>query len=57
MNRKNAQKIGAINDLSIAAEFLMAALREIAAGAAPQDQKVREWVGRAARQIAPLAKT
>jgi len=46
---------GAINDLTIAAEFLMVALREITAGAAPDDQKVREWVGRAARQIAPLA--
>lgn len=46
---------GAINDLTIATEFLMVALREITAGAAPEHQKVREWVGRAARQIAPLA--
>lgn len=52
---EGAEHIGAVHDLTVAAEFLMAALREITAGASPRDRKVRQWVGTAARKLEPLA--
>lgn len=50
-----ATTIGAIQDLTVSTEFLMVALREITAGAAPEDQKVREWVNMAMNKLTPLA--
>jgi hypothetical protein len=51
----DTRTIGAIHDLTVATEFLMTALREIAAGAAPVDREVCKWVSMAARKLEPLA--
>lgn len=47
--------VGAINDITVATELLMVALREITTGASPSDREVQEWVGMALRKLEPLA--
>ncbi|MCV2863338.1 hypothetical protein [Defluviimonas sp. WL0075] len=46
--------IGAIQDLTVATEFLMTALRELSIGAAPGDREVRQWVNLAVAKLEPL---
>lgn len=55
MTTKTTAAVGAIHDLTVATEFLMTALREITAGAAPEDPQVRQWVGMAVRKLGPIA--
>ncbi|WP_420344737.1 hypothetical protein [Paenirhodobacter sp.] len=51
----DAQRIGAINDLSIAAEFLQVALREIVQGTDPGSPEVRQWIDFALAKVQPIA--
>jgi hypothetical protein len=48
---------GAINDLTVAAEFIMVAVRAIAAGKPVEDRDVQENVSWAIRKLAPLDKS
>lgn len=54
MTTTDTRTIGAIQDLTVATEFLMTALREIASGAKPKDEEVQRWVNMAMLKLAPL---
>lgn len=54
MTTTDTRAIGAIQDLAVATEFLMTALRELSVGAKPNDHEVRKWVNMAVRKLDPL---
>lgn len=48
------REIGALNDMTVATEFLMVAVREIARGAAVSTPAVQEYLGYAVRLLRPM---